>query len=340
MAKRRLDLTRCAGPRVSTTRRWPGPAAPRGHEVVAARSVGRAAGQHAEGCAPLDPRPRRGDRAERAGKIRRSCRCGGRASARTSLPNATTPSSPSRGCRTILRRAANGTSSPTASKRSSTVGGWIAARWDAGSAAIPVSLRYAAPTGRVLMRWDGARQPTIWTVPPPAIDPADARAELARRYLHVFGPTTAESFAEWAGITPAARSRRVRCARGLARRRCARRSAKDGSWPRTRRGSAPPDGQRRQRRGCCRAATRYFLLQGADRELLVADAARRAELWTPRVWPGAVLVAGEVAGTWRRAGSVVTIQPWRRLARAERDAVELEAQSLPLPGESAIVEGG
>ena len=30
----------------------------------------------------------------------------------------------------------------------------------------PNSLRYAAPTGRVLMRWDGARQPTIWTVPP------------------------------------------------------------------------------------------------------------------------------------------------------------------------------
>ena len=74
-----------------------------------------------------------------------------------------------------------------------------------------------------------------------------------------------------------------------------------------------------------------FLLQGADRELLVADAARRAELWTPRVWPGALLVAGEVAGTWRRAGSVVTIQPWRRLTRAERDAVELETQSLPLP---------
>ena len=31
----------------------------------------------------------------------------------------------------------------------------------------PYRLRYAAPTGTVLMRWDGARQPTIWTVPPP-----------------------------------------------------------------------------------------------------------------------------------------------------------------------------
>jgi hypothetical protein len=61
-------------------------------------------------------------------------------------------------------------------------------------------------------------------------------------------------------------------------------------------------------------------------------------LWTPRVWPGAVLVGGEVAGTWRRAHADLTIQPWRRLSRAERDAVEAEAERLPLPGvERAVV---
>ena len=76
----------------------------------------------------------------------------------------------------------------------------------------------------------------------------------------------------------------------------------------------------------------YFLLWGADRELLVPDADRRAALWTSRVWPGAVLVEGEVVGTWRRAEATVTVQPWRRLSRAARDAVEMEAESLPLPG--------
>ncbi|MEY2401508.1 MAG: hypothetical protein QOJ08_1619, partial [Ilumatobacteraceae bacterium] len=75
----------------------------------------------------------------------------------------------------------------------------------------------------------------------------------------------------------------------------------------------------------------FFLLQGADRELLVPDPGRRRELWTPRVWPGAVLVKGEIAGTWRRAGAVVTIQTWHRFSRAARDAVELEAESFPLP---------
>jgi len=44
------------------------------------------------------------------------------------------------------------------------------------------------------------------------------------------------------------------------------------------------------------------------------------------------LVAGEIAGTWRRADTVLTVQPWWPLSRAERDAVAAEAESLPLPG--------
>jgi len=64
-------------------------------------------------------------------------------------------------------------------------------------------LRYAAPTGTVVMRWDGARQPEIWSVPAPDMEPHKARLDLARRYVHVFGPATPEAFATWAGIRPA-----------------------------------------------------------------------------------------------------------------------------------------
>src|SRR5207249_1379782 len=49
----------------------------------------------------------------------------------------------------------------------------------------------------------------------------------------------------------------------------------------------------------------YFLLLGDDRELLVPDADRRRELWTPRVWPGGLLVEGELVGTWRRSQETV-----------------------------------
>ena len=45
------------------------------------------------------------------------------------------------------------------------------------------------------------------------------------------------------------------------------------------------------------------------------DAHLRSELWTSRVWPGAVLVGGEIVGTWRRAEAMVTLQSWRPLSR-------------------------
>ena len=193
----------------------------------------------------------------------------------------------------------------------------------------PNRLRYAAATGTVVIRWDGARQPTIWTVPPPEIGPRAARLELARRYLHVFGPTTPEAFAEWAGIARRAASdafhalqRSLIPMRTPAGDACL--LARDEPMFRAGRGSVAPA-------RLLPSGDAYFLLQGKDRELLVPDADRRRELWTPRVWPGGLLVEGELVGTWRRAQRTVTVETWRRLSVAARDAVEAEAESLPLP---------
>ncbi|HEX4323622.1 MAG TPA: crosslink repair DNA glycosylase YcaQ family protein, partial [Gaiellaceae bacterium] len=66
------------------------------------------------------------------------------------------------------------------------------------------AIKYAAPTGTLLLRWDGGRTPTIWTVPAPQIAPLEARRELARRYLHILGSATPEAFATWAGVGDAA----------------------------------------------------------------------------------------------------------------------------------------
>jgi hypothetical protein len=194
----------------------------------------------------------------------------------------------------------------------------------------PNALRYAAPTGRVVMRWDGAGRPTIWTVPAPSVDPGDARLELARRYLHIFGPATAEAFADWAGIATARGRATFDASVGSL---TPVRTPVGDAWILTKdeqalRSSGGADGASAR---LLPSGDAYYLLQGPDRELLVPDPARRRELWTPRVWPGAVLVDGEVAGTWRRAGAAVRIQAWSRLAPAAREAVELEAKSLPLP---------
>jgi hypothetical protein len=192
------------------------------------------------------------------------------------------------------------------------------------------AVRYAAPTGTVLIRWEGARAPSVWTVPAPEVDPVDARRELARRYLHVFGPTTPAPFAEWAGIGAA----EARAAfDSLARSLTPVRTPIGEAWILSSDEAAfrAPAGTPADARLLPSGDT-YFLLQGADRELLVPNPARRGELWTPRVWPGAVLVGGEIVGTWRRAQGNLAIQPWRRLTRAERNAVEAEAASLPIPG--------
>jgi len=194
----------------------------------------------------------------------------------------------------------------------------------------PNALRYGAPTGTILIRWDGARQPTIWTVPPPGLDPSEARLELARRYLHVFGPATPETFTRWAGIS--ARGG-VAAFDALRRSLTPVRTAVGDAWilngdEATFRAAPWPTASAR----LLPSGDAYFLLQGDDRDILVPDADRRRALWTPRVWPGGVLVKGEVVGTWRRAEATVTVQAWRRLSRAARDAVEAEAESLPLPG--------
>lgn len=190
------------------------------------------------------------------------------------------------------------------------------------------SLRYGALTGRVLLRWDGARQPVVWTVPPPAIDATRARLELARRYLHVCGPATQAEFARWAGVSATDASSVFR---DLAGRLLPVRTPIGDAWilaadePAMRAPATPaarllPSGDA------------YTLLWGRSGELLVPDARRRAELWTTRVWPGALLVGGEVVGVWRRAGSAVSFDLWKRLPAADWAAVEAEARGLPLPG--------
>lgn len=194
----------------------------------------------------------------------------------------------------------------------------------------PNALRYAAATGSVLIRWNGAGRPTVRTVERPAVDPARARLELARRHLHVFGPSLPERFAEWAGIAPAA----ARAAyESLGPDVVPVRTPVGDAWilAEQEAGFRAPDGPAEGVR-LLPSGDAWFLLQGADRALLVPQADRRAALWTPRVWPGAVMLAGELAGTWRRAGRDLTVQPWRRLSSAEREAVAAEAQSLPLPG--------
>jgi hypothetical protein len=200
----------------------------------------------------------------------------------------------------------------------------------AGALKVGNAIRYAGPTGRVVIRWEGARAPVVWTVPAPKIDPADACRELARRYLHVFGPTTAEGFARWAGIS---RRSAAEAFASLEASLLPVRSPLGDEWllaedEQAMRAARTPAAPAR----LLPSGDAYFLLHGAERELLLPRSDQQDQLWTSRVWPGALLVEGEIRGTWRRAQHTVRIDTWARLSRATRDAVEAEARALPLPG--------
>jgi Winged helix DNA-binding domain len=200
------------------------------------------------------------------------------------------------------------------------------------------NLRYAALTGTLAIRWEGARQPMVWTVSPPEIDPARATLELARRYLHVFGPATPDGFAKWAGIGV---RKAAEAFDDLRAELIPIRTPVGEAWllagdePTVREPPLPAAAARLLPSGDA-----YTLgVTDADRALLVPAAGQRSDLWTPRVWPGALLVGGKVVGTWRRAGRTLTIQTWQRLSRAACDAVVAEAEALPLPdpGGSTVV---
>jgi hypothetical protein len=192
------------------------------------------------------------------------------------------------------------------------------------------NLRYAALTGTLAIRWEGARRPLVWTVPPPKISRTEATLELARRHLHVFGPTRPAAFAKWAGI--GAREA-VRAFEDLGDELIPVGAPSGEAFmlahdePAIREPPTLTDAARLLPSGDA------YTLHGTseERALLVPDAAQRGELWTPRVWPGAVLVSGEIVGTWRRAQRTVTIKVWKRLSRAAQEAVVAEAESLPLP---------
>jgi DNA glycosylase AlkZ-like len=192
------------------------------------------------------------------------------------------------------------------------------------------AVKYATTTGTLLLRWDGARTPLLWTVPRPEVEPREARNELARRYLHLFGPATSEAFGTWAGIGGAEARATFEALRSTL---TAVRTPVGDAWilARDEAGFRDPPGPSPAARLLPSGDT-YFLHWGAGRELLVPDARQRAELWTTRVWPGAVLVAGEIVGAWRRAQADLSVRLWRGLTGAERNAVEAEAHSLPLPG--------
>ena len=162
----------------------------------------------------------------------------------------------------------------------------------------------AALRGRLCIAGRAGRQPAFartdqlvgWD------PPADAGAELVRRYLRGYGPSTPPHFAQWAGLGNAHAKK---------------------LWALTE--YEPPDPQPAE--GVRLLATGDPLLLGRDRERLLPDPEARKKVWAAVGGAGVVLVDGEATALWRarKQGKrlEVTVE-----GKVPKRAVQAEAERL------------
>jgi hypothetical protein len=162
----------------------------------------------------------------------------------------------------------------------------------------------------------------------PRTDPDAARAELVRRFLHCYGPSTPERFAQWTGRSP----KDAKAAFALIEDELVEVAlgGKERAWlldaDRTALESPPsPSGARL-------LPVRDPYLQQRDRATLLPNASAWRTVWQPVSGPGAVLADGEIVGTWRsrldRSRLRVEIDPFGRLPPGLRDEIDAEAERV------------
>ncbi|MHB0874905.1 MAG: winged helix DNA-binding domain-containing protein [Anaerolineae bacterium] len=157
------------------------------------------------------------------------------------------------------------------------------------------------------------------------VDPDRARADLVRRYLRCYGPSTAERFAEWAGISPAAAGRRWDL---LAADLVPVGVAGSAAW--LHRDDVAAFAAAPEAEGIRLLPPHDPYLGQRDREMLLSEARLRRQVWRSSGNPGVVLVDGRVAAMWRsrKVGKrlAVTVEPFIPLSAQARAAIDAEAE--------------
>jgi hypothetical protein len=192
-----------------------------------------------------------------------------------------------------------------------------------GSQAVPHLLAYAASVG-LLCCGPGEAFALADDWLPPAPEPPDPIAELARRYLAGHAPAAPADLAAWSGL-PLSRAR-------------AAFSAIEGElqWWETELGPMAALAERLPNKGnspIARLLPRYdgYLLGWRDRDLVVDPAHRRAIHPGGGVINAALTIDGVVRGTWRYergAHHRIRVTPFAALKRTEITAVESDVRDV------------
>lgn len=162
---------------------------------------------------------------------------------------------------------------------------------------------------------------------PAAMEPHEARAELARRFLHAYGPATPQRFAEWTERSLAD----ARAAFSLLENELDEvTSGGTKAW--ILRADAKELASPPEPRGVRLLPPQDPYLQQRDRATVLSDAEARKRVWQPVRGPGAVLADGEIVGAWRsrvnKARLGVEVEPFARLMRPVRESLVEEAERI------------
>lgn len=182
-------------------------------------------------------------------------------------------------------------------------------------------LRGASTLGTILPIWDTV-DTIVHPAPPPEIDPEEARRELARRFFRHVGPATVADLQWWldgsradANVTAEAIASELEELL-VDGRRCLVTAPFTCADPDP---DAvlllPPDGPYINRR---------------TRDILLPEPTTRRQLWPQAPSPGALVIGGEIAGTWRRRATTVEFSPWFQVEPEHRTAAEEIAAAWPL----------
>jgi hypothetical protein len=158
--------------------------------------------------------------------------------------------------------------------------------------------------------------------PLPPVDPAAARAQLLRRYLRCYGPSTPADFAAWCGSAPAEAARAWNDAELVPVDRRWLHAADEDAFAAA---AAPPD-----EIALVAAYDPWLALR--DRSTILPDRAQQRQVWRSTGNPGVVLRAGRVVAIWRPAkkGRVlaITVTPFDALSGRDRAQIDEHAQAL------------
>jgi len=195
-------------------------------------------------------------------------------------------------------------------------------------------LRWASTLGTLVATWDTV-DTIVHPAPAPTIAPEKARLELARRFFEYLGPATVKDLQWWLDGS------RTDATETLAALGDDLVPVVVEGWERFVLASSLP---------CLGPSPDPDLVQllppddvyinRLHRHLLVRDPEKQKLLWPQAPPPGALVIGGEMRGTWRRRGATVTITPWDEVQNRYRESAEAIVARWPLVDRTNAPVGG